>query len=99
MRLLGWFNHWNTKTATELEGDELPNRRQLEKDIADRFDPRLARGETVVVVILKVNHFKMPSFQGKAAANSARQSLLQRGQAADSPATVVSSALIAEIPI
>lgn len=77
----------------------MPNRRQLEKDIADRFDPRLAKGETVVVVILKVNHFKTPSFQEKAVGNAAWQSLLQRGQAADSPATVVSSALIAEIPI
>lgn len=41
----------------------------------------------------------MASFQEKAAGNTAWHALLQRGQAADSPAIVVSSALIAEIPI
>ena len=41
----------------------------------------------------------MASFQQKAPANTAWQSLLQRGGAADGPATMVSSALITEIPI
>ena len=42
---------------------------------------------------------ELAAYQKKAAANSAWQANLQKGQAADAPATIVSSALLAEIPI
>lgn len=36
----------------------LPNRRQLTKDIRDRFTPALLRGESVSVAMLDIDHFK-----------------------------------------
>lgn len=53
----------------------------------------------ISTVFLFNNIGEMVTFQEKAATNAAWHALLQRGQAADGPSTIVSSALLAEIPI
>ena len=53
----------------------------------------------VSVVFLFKTVADMASYQTKAVGNAKWQALLQRGQESDSPATVLSSALISEIPI